>query len=175
MECSISMNVKMETKAMATKALEVMKKVLAQADGFEYDCRETIDRFAATLMVKGSEIVSTGGWGLLRETNLVVLPEMFKAVARCFCSEKFSAKLFYDSTYEWESFDISYEDGKLIIKSLYHNSDDEPHCDECDDYYEYFEEDGVEGYRCCGCGHIISVEEFNAACKQHFENVYTIL
>ena len=37
------------------------------------------------------------------------------------------------------------------------------------------EEDGVEGYRCCECGHTITVEEYTAACEQYYENVYAIL
>ena len=51
----------MDSNKMAAKALELMKEVLAQAnaDAFEYDCRETFDRFANNLVVKGSEIMDT--------------------------------------------------------------------------------------------------------------------
>ena len=101
MNCSTTFSMKMESKKMATKALEIMKSVLAQtdADGFEYDSRETFDRFADNLVVKGSEIIDTQSYGLMPETYHIVLPEMFKAVARCFCFDKFSAKIYYDSTY----------------------------------------------------------------------------
>ena len=39
MNCSTAFSMKMESKKMATKALEIMKSVLAQADadGFNYD------------------------------------------------------------------------------------------------------------------------------------------
>ena len=59
MNCSTTFSMKMESKEMATKALEIMKSVLAQTDvdGFEYDSRETFDRFADNLVVKGSEII----------------------------------------------------------------------------------------------------------------------
>lgn len=177
MEKYADFNMKMETEMMATKALELMKDVLTHvnADGFVYDSRETIDRFANNLMVKGSEIVDTQSQGLMPETYDIVLPEMFKAVARSFASDKFAAKIVYDSTYAWEIFEISYEGGKLTINSLYHDNCEEPYCTECDDYYEYFEENGVAGYRCCDCGHTITVEEFKAACEQYFENIYEIL
>ena len=168
---------KMNTEAMAIKALEIMKSILVQVDttGFQYDSRENLDRFAGSLMVKGSEIVNNQRYGLTPETYDIVLPEMFKAVARCFYLEKITAVVIYDSTYAWEKFDISYENGELIIKSLHHDNCEEPYCQDCDDYYEYFEEDGIEGYRCCECGHTISVEEYKAACEQYFENVYEIL
>ena len=106
MNCSTTFSMKMESKKMATKALEIMKSVLAQtdADGFEYDSRETFDRFADNLVVKGSEIIDTQSYGLMPETYHIVLPEMFKAVARCFCFDKFSAKIYYDS--------IVFKDGK---------------------------------------------------------------
>ena len=41
MNCSTTFSMKMESKKMATKALEIMKSVLAQTDvdGFEYDSR----------------------------------------------------------------------------------------------------------------------------------------
>ena len=64
------------------------------------------------------------------------LPEMFKAVARCFCFDKFTAKVFSSSSYVWEAFEISYEDGELVINSLYHDNCEEPSCDECDDCYD---------------------------------------
>lgn len=177
MNCSTTFSMKMESKEMATKALEIMKSVLAQTDvdGFEYDSRETFDRFADNLVVKGSEIIDTQSYGLMPETYHIVLPEMFKAVARCFCFDKFSAKIYYDSTYVWENYDINYEEGELVINSLYHDNCEEPFCEECDDCYDYFEEDGVAGYRCCDCGHTITVEEFKATCEQYFENVYLIL
>lgn len=87
MNCSTTFSMKMESKETATKALEIMKSVLAQTDvdGFEYDSRETFDRFADNLVVKGSEIIDTQSYGLMPETYHIVLPEMFKAVARCFC------------------------------------------------------------------------------------------
>ena len=173
--CVTEITLKMETEMMAAKALELMKDVLAQADGLELDSRKTIDRFAETLMVQGSAVVSSGEWGLESDTNHIVLPEMFKAVARCFCFDKFTAKVFSSSSYVWEAFEISYEDGELVINSLYHDNCEEPSCDECDDCYDYFEENGVAGYRCCECGHTISVEEYKAACEQYFENVYEIL
>ncbi len=67
MNCSTTFSMKMESKKMATKALEIMKSVLAQtdADGFEYDSRETFDRFADNLVVKGSEIIDTQSYGLM--------------------------------------------------------------------------------------------------------------
>ena len=102
------------------------------------------------------------------------LPEMFKAVARCFCFDKFTTKVFFDSDYEWEVFDISYEDGELIINSLYHDHDAEPYCEDCDDNYRLIEEDGIEICR-CECGHTMPVEEYKASCEQYFENVYAIL
>lgn len=178
---------KMESKETATKALEIMKSVLAQTDvdGFEYDSRETFDRFADNLVVKGSEIIDTqsydfandlmvkgsaviapGNCGLMPDANHIAIPEMFKAVARCFCFDKFTTKVFFDSDYEWESFDIIYEDGELIINSLYHDHDAEPYCEDCDDYYRIIEEDGTEICR-CECGHTISVEEYKASCEEH--------
>ena len=177
MNCSTAFSMKMESKKMATKALEIMKSVLAQADadGFNYDSRETFDRFADNLKVKGSEIIDTQSYGLMSETYHIVLPEMFKAVARCFCFDKFSSHIYFESTYWSEEFDIIYEDGELMISSIYHDNCEEPCCHECDDYYEYFEEDGVECYRCCECGHTITVEEYTAACEEHFKNVYAIL
>ena len=116
--CVTEITLKMETEMMAAKALELMKDVLAQADGLELDSRKTIDRFAETLMVQGSAVVSSGEWGLESDTNHIVLPEMFKAVARCFCFDKFTAKVFSSSSYVWEAFEISYEDGELVIKGL---------------------------------------------------------
>ena len=116
--CVTEITLKMETEMMAAKALELMKDVLAQADGLELDSRKTIDRFANTLMVQGSAVVSSGEWGLESDTNHIVLPEMFKAVARCFCFDKFTAKVFSSSSYVWEAFEISYEDGELVINSL---------------------------------------------------------
>ena len=112
---------KMENKKMAAKALEVMKEALAQidADGFKYDSRETVDDFANDLMVKGSEVIAAGNCGLMPDANHIAIPEMFKAVARCFCFDKFTTKVFFDSDYEWEVFDISYEGGELVINSLY--------------------------------------------------------
>ena len=129
--CVTEITLKMETEMMAAKALELMKDVLAQADGLELDSRKTIDRFANTLMVQGSAVVSSGEWGLESDTNHIVLPEMFKAVARCFCFDKFTAKVFSSSSYLWEAFEISYEDGELVINSLYHDNCEEPSCDEC--------------------------------------------
>ena len=118
MNCSTTFSMKMESKKMATKALEIMKSVLAQtdADGFEYDSRETFDRFADNLVVKGSEIIDTQSYGLMPETYHIVLPEMFKAVARCFCFDKFSAKIYYDSTYVWENYDINYGSELLSLR-----------------------------------------------------------
>ena len=167
---------KMENKKMATKALAVMKEALAQvnADGFKYDSRKTVEDFANDLMVKGSAVIAPGNCGLMPDANHIAIPEMFKAVARCFCFDKFTTKVFFDSDYEWESFDIIYEDGELIINSLYHDHDAEPYCEDCDDYYRIIEEDGTEICR-CECGHTISVEEYKAACEQYFENVYEIL
>ena len=168
---------KMENKKMAAKALEVMREALAQidADGFKYDSRKTVDDFANDLMVKGSAVIAPGNCGLMPDANHIAIPEMFKAVARCFCFDKFTAKVFSTSSYVWEAFEISYEDGELVINSLYHDNCEEPFCEECDDCYDYFEEDGVAGYRCCDCGHTITVEEFKATCEQYFENVYSIL
>ena len=77
--CVTEITLKMETEMMAAKALELMKDVLAQADGLELDSRKTIDRFANTLMVQGSAVISSGEWGLESDTNHIVLPEMFKA------------------------------------------------------------------------------------------------
>ncbi len=112
MNCSTAFSMKMESKKMASKALEIMKSVLAQtdADGFNYDSRETFDRFADNLKVKGSEIIDTQSYGLMSETYHIVLPEMFKAVARCFCFDKFSSHIYFESTYWSEEFDIIYED-----------------------------------------------------------------
>ena len=64
MNCSTTFSMKMESKEMATKALEIMKSVFAQtdADGFEYDSRETFDRFADNLVVKGSEIIDIANY-----------------------------------------------------------------------------------------------------------------
>ena len=166
---------KMQNKKMATKALEIMKSVLAQTEAFEHATREELDSFATTLSVKGSEIISSGLYNLKLDANRIVFPEMFKAVARCFCFDKFTAKVFSSSSYVWEAFEISYEDGELVINSLYHDNCEEPSCDECDDCYDYFEENGVAGYRCCDCGHTITVEEFKASCEQYYENVYAIL
>ena len=86
---------KMENKKMATKALAVMKEALAQidADGFKYDSRETVDDFANDLMVKGSEVIAAGNCGLMPDANHIAIPEMFKAVARCFCFDKFTSTL----------------------------------------------------------------------------------
>lgn len=176
MNCSTNFAAKMENKKMATKALEIMKSVLAQIDanGFEDDSRETIDRFADNLKVKGSEIIDTQSYGLMPKTYHIVLPEMFKAVARYFCFDKFTANVFFDSTYIWEDYEVTYENGELIINSLYHDACEEPYCEDCDGYYELIEEDGVE-ICCCECGHTIPVEEYKAACEQSFENVYAIL
>ena len=118
--CVTEITLKMETELMAAKALELMKDVLAQtdADGLELDSRKTIDRFADTLMVQGSVVVSSGEWGLESDTNHIVLPEMFKAVARCFCFDNFTAKVYSSSSYVWEDFEISYEEGELVINSL---------------------------------------------------------
>lgn len=176
MNCSTTFSMKMESKEMATKALKIMKSVLAQTDvdGFEYDSRETFDRFADNLVVKGSEIIDTQSYGLMPDANHIAIPEMFKAVARCFCFDKFTTKVFFDSDYEWEVFDISYEDGELIINSLYHDPDAEPYCEDCDDNYRLIEEDGIEICR-CECGHTMPVEEYKASCEQYFENVYAIL
>ncbi len=137
--CVTEITLKMETELMAAKALELMKDVLAKADadGFELDSRKSIDRFADTLMVQGSMVVSSGEWGLESDTNHIVLPEMFKAVARCFCFDKFTAKVYSSSSYVWEDFEISYEEGELVINSLYHDNCEEPSCDECDDRYDY--------------------------------------
>ena len=117
--CVTEITLKMETELLAVKALELMKDVLAQADGLELDSRKTIDRFAETLMVQGFAVVSSGEWGLESDTNHIVLPEMFKAVAHCFCFDKFSAKIYYDSTYVWENYDINYEEGTLVMNALY--------------------------------------------------------
>ncbi len=169
------MNVKMENELMAVEALKVMKAVLAQINETEDTPRKAIEEFADSLEVKGSEIVTAPECGLLNTTCHIVLPEMFIAVARRFYNGKFSGSVGYSGTYDWEDFDICYEDGKLIIKSLHHDYCEEPDCPECDDSYEYINEDGFEGYRCCDCGHTISVEEFNAACEESSEEVYEIL
>ena len=93
---------KMENKKMAAKALEVMREALAQidADGFKYDSRKTVDDFANNLMVKGSAVIAPGNCGLMPDANHIAIPEMFKAVARCFCFDKFTTKVFFDSDYE---------------------------------------------------------------------------
>ncbi|MDD7661613.1 MAG: hypothetical protein PUJ39_02325 [Eubacteriales bacterium] len=92
---------KMENKKMAAKALEVMREALAQidADGFKYDSRKTVDDFANDLMVKGSAVIAPGNCGLMPDANHIAIPEMFKAVARCFCFDKFTTKVFFDSDY----------------------------------------------------------------------------
>ena len=113
--CVTEITLNMETEMMAAKALELMKDVLAQADGLELDSRKTIDRFANTLMVQGSAVVSSGEWGLESDTSHIVLPEMFKAVARCFCFDKFTAKVFSSSSYVWEAFEISYANLGIFI------------------------------------------------------------
>ena len=175
MNAFTEMKMKMMNKKMATKALEIMKSVLAQTEAFEHATREELDSFATTLNVKGSGIISSGLYNLKLDANRIVFPEMFKAVARCFFHDKFSAYIYYETSYDWEEFDISYEAGKLVINSFCHDSSAEPYCPECDDCYEYFEEDDEEGYRCCECGHTISVEEYKAACEKRFENTYAIL
>ena len=159
MTCSTNFTMAMDSNKMAAKALELMKEVLAQAnaDAFEYDCRETFDRFANNLVVKGSEIMDTECYGLLPETYHIILPEMFKAVARQFFFTKFSAHIFFESSYGYEEFDMTYEECELAMDTFSHDYCGEPSCEECDDYYEYFEEDGHKGYCCVNCGHIISV------------------
>ena len=95
-------------------------------------------------MVKGSEVIAAGNCGLMPDANHIAIPEMFKAFARCFCFYKFTTKVFFDSDYEWEVFDISYEDGELIINSLYHDPDAEPYCEDCEDNYR-----SLHSYVCC--------------------------
>ena len=192
MNCSTNITMVMGSNKMAVKALELMKEFLTQAnaDEFECECRESFDRFANDLMVKGSKIMSTSYYCLEPETYHIILPEMFKVVAHQFFFNKFSGYIYCESNYGFEEFGITYEKGKLVMETLhhdycgepycdecfeYHDNCEEPSCEECDDRYDYFEEDGVAGYRCCDCGHTITVEEFKAACEQYFENVYEIL
>ena len=73
--CVTEITLKMETEMMAAKALELMKDVLAQADGLELDSRKTIDRFANTLMVQGSAVISSGECPAWRKPLLLLFQE----------------------------------------------------------------------------------------------------
>ena len=173
MNCSANISIVMRSNKMAVKALELMKEFLTQAnaDDFECACRESFDRFANDLMVKGSKIISTSHYCLEPETCHIILPEMFKVVAHQFSLTKFSGYIYCESDYGFEEFGITYEKGKLVMETLLHDYCGEPYCDEC---FEYFEEDGHEGYRCCVCDRIISVEEYKAICEQATRNVCEI-
>ena len=64
MNAFTEMKMKMMNKKMATKALEIMKSVLAQTEAFEHATHKELDSFATTLSVKGSEIISSGLYNL---------------------------------------------------------------------------------------------------------------
>ena len=156
-ELTIAMN----NKEAATAAMTTAKNVLTTTSIEEY-CKGEFTEFADSLLVKKNEVRSTGLAGVWGDTYELVLPEILKAIAAQ--GNEFHGKSYWESTYDSEYWDFSFDGKELVITSTFHCVDDEPMCQECEEDSYYYDED-AECYICPECGHEITEEEFFAACE----------
>ncbi len=155
-ELTITMN----NKKAATAAMATAKTILTTSSIDEYKVGEFAN-FAESLLVKKNEMRSTGLAGVWSDTYELVLPEILKAIAAQ--GNEFRGNSFWNSTYDSEYWEFSFDGKELVITSTYHCVDDEPMCQECEEVYEYDED--AECYICPECGEEITEEEFFAACE----------
>lgn len=167
-----SLKVKMMNEQKAAEVLTVMQNAIMNAE-IATTTNYHLELFAANLMQKGSEIFATESC-LDRESFDALLPIVFSAMASADHASEFNAEASWGDSYDFNEYEISFAFGKLTINSRFFCADDEPSCSECGEFLEYFEEDGVEGYRCSECGTVITLEEYESACITEKTAVYEI-
>lgn len=157
-ELTISMN----NKKAATAAMAVAKNVLTTTSIEEY-CEGEFAGFADSLLVKKNEVLCDGDGAVWYEAYELILPEILKAIAAQ--GNEFHGRSLWNSTYDSEYWEFSFDGKELVITSNFHRIDDEPVCQECDAEATYCYDEEEDCYVCPECGHTITVEEFEAACE----------
>lgn len=170
MELTNNFEIIMSNTNMAKKASSIMKKMLINDEG-----SKKMVYLAAKMNREENVITAFTDWGMECETLDVLVNKLFVAIAKECADSEFSANVDFSDCYDEKAYEIRYADHKLTITTTFHSADDEPICD-CEDEgsFEYFEEDGVCGYRCCECGKVISEEEFKAACETVEKTIFDI-
>ena len=172
MDIMNSLKVKLMNEEKAAAALVLMQNAIDNAE-IATTTHFHLSLFAVNLMQDGSEIYATESC-LNRESFEALLPIVFSALANADAASEFNAEASWGDSYDFNEYEINYAFGKLTINSRFFCADDEPSCSECGEFLEYFEEDGVEGYRCTECGTVITLEEYESACITEKTAVYEI-
>ena len=154
------LTIAMKNKTIAASALLAAKEILATTAIEEY-CKGEFAKFADSLFVKENEISCGDEAAVYGDSYELVFPEILKAIASM--GNEFNGKSFWDSDYDTEWWEFSFDGKELMIASTRHYIDDEPECSQCEDMYNWDNEEGC--YVCSECGHRISKEDFNAACE----------
>jgi hypothetical protein len=160
MTCANNLTIKMNNKAAATAAVAAAKNVLATTSIKEPHKGE-FAKLSDCLMVKKNTI--SGLAGIWVDTCELILPEILKAIAAQ--GNKFSGNNYWESDYDTEYWEFSFDGKELTMTSNFHCGDEEPVCQECDEEVPYEYDEDNDCYVCPECGHEMSTEEYEAHCE----------
>ena len=155
------LTITMNTNTAATVAMAAAKNILTTTSIEEYKKGEFAS-FADCLHVKKNEVCTIGEANVWYESYELVLTEILKAIAAE--GNEFRGNSYWDSTYDSEYWEFSFDGKELTITSTFHAVDEEPMCQECEEDAYYYDEE-TDCYVCPDCGHSISVEEYRAVCE----------
>lgn len=158
----VNFSMKMVNESEAVKAIAIAKKVLSNTT-IKEDLEGQFAELADSLYINEDNQIVVDYAGVYIDSYEAILPEILKAIAAE--GIKFCGKSYWDSTYDSEFFEFNVNEKRMTIESNYHSNDDEPRCEDCDEYFEQIEVNSKIVYRCVECGKEISEEEFLSACE----------
>ena len=156
-ELTITMN----NKKAATAAVMAAKEILTNTSIEEYYKGEFTE-FANCLMIAENKVRCTDKAAVRWESYELVLPEILKAIATQ--GNEFNGSSSWNSCYDSECWEFSFDGKELVITSTFHCVDNEPMCQECEENTYFYDEEN-DCFACPECGHSISKEEYMTACE----------
>lgn len=167
----INLTIEMENEEAAANAILLAADVISKRSSKEKN-NEGFSELADLFYTNGKQVLVNGQSPLYRFEYDDLLTRVLKKIAKK--GYLFKGVSHWGTEFDSINQDFSICKDKIVVNYIYHLLEDEPMCEDCDEYYERVESNGTIVYRCPECGTEMSEDEFLEFCEYRCTEKYKI-